>query len=145
MVPSLSFVPLATPTGMIFNPTTVFVISTDGRSAPVVGLWPGGRSRRRDHGDQGRSQQHHAGLDFESGDCHLSFVLVFHFSAFCFWFLFGLSLLICCLRFGLGWHHAIWYYLLVRKRRTFHASVSQALLVGPSTSRRTLRSFLVAA
>src|SRR5439155_26052933 len=84
MVPSLSFVPLATPTGMIFNPTTVFVISTDGRSAPVVGLWPGGRSRRRDHGDQGRSQQHHAGLDFESGDCHLSFVLVFHFSAFCF-------------------------------------------------------------
>ena|SRR5438445_2982810 len=30
-----------------------------------------------------------------------------------------------------GKHNFIWCYLLIRKRRTFHASVSQALLVGP--------------
>src|SRR5581483_8064386 len=39
------------------------------------GRWPGGPSRRRDHGDQGRSQQYHAGLDF---GCEL----VLHFLPF---------------------------------------------------------------
>ena len=82
MVSIPSFGTLTTPTVVVFIPTAVFVISKAGRSAPVVGLWPSGRSRRRDQGDQGRSQQHHAGLDFESGDCRLSFDLVFHFSAF---------------------------------------------------------------